>query len=141
MLITVQTRLRNPENWPDQLREATDVIQRESRSSDAVVWLPTNRRALAVVYPHGFGGLRDITLAISPIKAENFGGVEVSPSSISIGLNDPAVTRVWLVDGEIPWRGPSLDSLNLSKINSLERKFRRIGFWWFNSLSLTLYEK
>lgn len=139
--VSPQIRERDPNRSPDQLRQAGDIVIHNSRPGDAIVWLPTGRRAVGEVYPRAFGRLRDITMAVSPIKAQNFGGIDVGPAQIVRRLEDPTVTRVWLVEGEVLWRGPTLDQLNRAKVDTLEHDFHWIGFWRVHGLSLSLYAK
>ncbi|WP_433329051.1 glycosyltransferase family 39 protein [Spirillospora sp. CA-294931] len=136
-----QAKLRDPGRWPDQLREGADVVRRHSRPGDAVVWLPAGRRAVGEVYPDAFGHLRDLAMAVSPTRAEDFAGIEHGPDEIVRRLQDPSVTRAWLVEGETLWRGPGMDPVNRAKIDGLTAHFRPSSHWRVRGLSITLYTR
>ncbi|WP_433499018.1 glycosyltransferase family 39 protein [Sphaerimonospora sp. CA-214678] len=130
---------RRQSTEPDQLREAARIISSHASPGDAIVYLPTNRRAVAEAYPDAFQQLRDVTLNVSPASAGNLGGIEATPQEIRRRLTDATLTRVWLLEGEQLWRGPTLDALNHAKIDALEKSFRQDGRWRVRSLTLTLY--
>ncbi|GAA3165050.1 hypothetical protein GCM10010466_64910 [Planomonospora alba] len=132
---------RQPDRRPDHLREAATILSRHASPGDVIVYLPTNRRAVAGAYPDGFRQLRDVTMLVSPAQAGNLGGVEVDPGEIRRRLKEKSVARAWLLEGEEPWRGPTLDMLNRAKVETLEQEFHQIRRWQVRSLTLTLYTR
>ncbi len=141
MTIPVHVTQRRTDREPDQLREAAEIVTRYAAPGDAVVYLPTNRRAVAEAYPRAFHRLRDVTLLVSPARAGNLGGIEVDAARIRRRLEDGTVTRAWLMEGEQLWRGPTLDAPNQAKVDTLEHGFRQVRRWRVRSLTLTLYER
>lgn len=139
LVAPLQESMRRPAHWPDHLREAAAILDRRARPTDAIAYIPINRRAVAEAYPASFKRLRDVGMLLSPTQAANFGGTEVDTTLVSRRLSDPTVTRVWLVEGETPWRGPGLDAQNQAKIDTIGQQFRQIGQWRVRGLTLSLY--
>ncbi|WP_345429582.1 glycosyltransferase family 39 protein [Actinoallomurus vinaceus] len=136
-----QIAQRRPENWPDHLREAAAIVDRYRHDGDAIVYLPINRRAVGEAYPETFHRLRDIAMLRSPAQAADLGGTEVDAAQVVSRLRDRATTRVWLMEGQTLWRGPSLDAQNRAKVETLERDFRQTGRWQVRGLTLTLFAR
>lgn len=141
MAVPAHISQRVPARQPDHLREAAEIISRYAAPGDAIVYLPTNRRAVAEAYPAAFQSLRDVTLRVSPARAGNLGGTEVSAAEVRSRLESETVSRAWLLEGEQLWRGPTLDALNQAKVRTLEREFHQVQRWRVRSFTITLYAK
>ncbi|MFD0686675.1 glycosyltransferase family 39 protein [Actinomadura fibrosa] len=136
-----QDEVRRPETAWDQMREASAIIGGRARQGDAVAYVPITKRLVAEAYPGPFRELRDIGLAVPPARAANFGGSEAGAAELRDRLHDPAVRRVWLLEGEWPVRDGTLDAQNRAKIDALEAGFPHREAWRVRGLTITLYAR
>lgn len=86
---------RTPASRPDDLAGAAAIVAAQARPGDAVLFLPNNRRLVALAYPASFAEARDIALAASPEVAGNLTG---RPLPLPTTLHTLTETsRVWAV--------------------------------------------
>ncbi|MEU7582704.1 glycosyltransferase family 39 protein [Streptomyces sp. NPDC041068] len=74
---------------------ASTVAARALRPGDPVLFLPAIARRVALVYPDGFRGGRDLALAASPAASGTLYGVEADPAELRRRL--ASVDRIWVV--------------------------------------------
>lgn len=86
---------RTPLSRPDDLAGAAAVVAAGARPGDGLLFLPDNRRLVALVYPRSFAALHDVALAAGPDEAGNLTGRELPlPQTLA---NLDASPRVWVV--------------------------------------------
>ena len=79
----------------DDLAGAAAAVAAEAQPGDALLFLPSNRRLVALVYPEQFTGLRDIGLDVGSVAAGNLTG---RPLPLAATLQNLATSdRVWAV--------------------------------------------
>ncbi|MFC4048989.1 glycosyltransferase family 39 protein [Actinomadura syzygii] len=139
LLQPLHVEQRRPEKWWDNLRGAAQIVERESRPGDAIVFITADRRSIAEAYPDEFHGLRDVTMRRTPAEAGNFGGEEYDPAEIGRRLTSAGTNRVWLLEG--PWRMPSLVPQDRAKVDALQRNYRQASVWRVTGITLTLYQR
>lgn len=93
-----QRHVRSAESRQDDLRAVAELVHREAKPGDAVLFLASTRRKVAVAYPEAFTGLLDVALAKSPASSGTLYGTELPALQLrdSVGKSE----RVWLIDEE-----------------------------------------
>ncbi|SEQ45431.1 mannosyltransferase [Microlunatus flavus] len=86
---------RTPSSRPDDLAGAAAVVAAGARSGDAVLFLPDNRRLVALVYPASFARTHDVALSEGPVQAHNLTGRPLPLASVEANL--AGSPRVWVV--------------------------------------------
>jgi mannosyltransferase len=97
LLLAPQRSIRLASARTDNLRRTSAIVSANERPGDAVLYLPANKRVFSMGYPAPFRQLWDISLAKSPVAADNLIGTEVPVSTLRARF--ARVTRVWVVSG------------------------------------------
>jgi mannosyltransferase len=82
----------------DDIRQAARMLASNEHPGDAVLYSHPWWRQFGAAYPYGFDRLRDVSLAESPIKADNLDGTDLPLSRVRDNLS--TVTRVWVVEAQ-----------------------------------------
>jgi hypothetical protein len=88
-----QLAIREPDSRPDNLRALADLVGKQSRDGDSVLFLPANRRVFMTVYADAFAGL-DQTMLHTP--GRNGLLVDDLPTADFLTALGTA-TRIWVV--------------------------------------------
>jgi hypothetical protein len=88
-------------------------------------------------YPVPFQRLRDISLAVSPVKSDTLLGTEVSMATLHHRLRN--VSRVWLVTSVSQGQLAAVSSPVMRAELALIQTMRLIGRWHANADVLSLY--
>jgi mannosyltransferase len=134
-----QRLVRLPSARPDNLRRVAAIVAAYGRPGDAVLYVPSNRRAYSLAYPAPFRRLRDVALAKSPVAAANLIGTQVPPSILRSRFT--TVARVWVI-------GQRSSRLLRHPVNRLEqaevallKPFRLVRRWRTGQEMLSLYRR
>lgn len=93
--VATQRLERTAASRPDDLAGAAGVIASSAQPGDVVVFLPSNRRLVALAYPEAFARVHDVGLDGEPAQAGDLTG---RPLPVSVTLqNLSASSRVWAV--------------------------------------------
>ncbi|MEU6080524.1 glycosyltransferase family 39 protein [Streptomyces sp. NPDC047108] len=90
--------VRAGESRLDDLLPMAEMVRQEAKPGDAVLFLASPRRKVAVAYPEKFAGLRDVALAKSAAASGTLYGTELPPRELKEALSK--AQRVWLLDRE-----------------------------------------
>ena len=139
LVLEPQRLVRLPSARPDNLRRAAAIVAAYGRPGDAVLYVPSNRRAYSLAYPAPFRRLRDISLAKSPVAAANLIGTQVPPSILRSRFT--TVARVWVI-GQ---RNSRLLRQPVSRLEKAEvallKPFRLVRRWRTGQDMLSLYRR
>jgi mannosyltransferase len=94
--LSQQFAYRAPGGHGDDIRQAARIVADNEHPGDAVLYTHPWWRQFGAAYPYGFDRLRDISLAESPVTADNLDGTDLSLPRTRDNLR--AVTRVWVVE-------------------------------------------
>ena len=108
----------------EDLRGAARFVQQDGEPGDAVLFLPGERRVVALAYPRAFERVDDVALAVDPTRSGTLYGVETDPAGLAVALQDR--TRVWVVTGS-PRLGPAESATDREKRRLLAAGFRLAG--------------
>jgi mannosyltransferase len=97
LLLAPQRAIRLTSARADDLRGLSAIVAANERPGDAVLYLPVNKRAFSMAYPAPFRRLWDVSLAKSPVAADNQLGTEVPLSTLRARFT--RVGRIWVVAG------------------------------------------
>lgn len=97
LVLAPQRSMRLPSARADNLRQVSAIVAANEHSGDAVLYLPVNKRGFSMGYPAPFRRLWDISLARSPVAANNLLGTEV-PVPV-LRARAARVNRLWVVSG------------------------------------------
>lgn len=86
--------LRTPESRKDDALAVAATVRALARPGDAVLFLPSRRRAWLLSSPEVYGSLRDLALSRTPEASRSLQGVERTPEGIREALLDPGTDRV-----------------------------------------------
>ena len=122
----------------DDLAGAARVVAAAARPGDALLFLPANRRLVALVYPRSFAGLRDIGFAESPVQADNLMGRPLPLPAVlrNISTSD----RVWAL-GRPGLALQPVDQDARAELALLERDFEPVPYPGVRGVGITLYER
>jgi len=137
LLVTPQHAVRLQSSRLDDLRYDAAVVAAHGRPTDIVFYIPWNQRILGMGYPAPFQRLRDVSLAVSPMKSNTLLGTEVSLATLHERLRN--VSRVWLVTSVSPGQLAAVSSPMLRAELALIQTMRLIGRWHANADVLSLY--
>jgi mannosyltransferase len=137
LLVTPQQAVRLQSSRLDDLRYDSAVVAAHGRPTDIVFYIPWNQRILGMGYPTPFRRLRDISLAVSPVKSDTLLGTEVSLATLHHRLRN--VSRVWLVTSVSQGQLAALSGPVLRAELVLIQTMRLIGRWHANADVLSLY--
>ena len=139
LVLGPQRSVRLPSARPDNLRRVAAIVAAYGRPGDAVLYVPSNRRAYSLAYPAPFRRLRDIALAKSPVAAANLIGTKVPPAILRSRFT--AVARVWVI-GQ---RSSRLLRHPVSRLETAEvallKPFRLVRRWRTGQAMLSLYRR
>ncbi|MBB3326829.1 glycosyltransferase family 39 protein [Microlunatus antarcticus] len=86
---------RTADSRPDDLAGAAELVGAQAQPGDAVLFLPDNRRLVALVYPDSFAQTRDASLSDSPEAAGNLTGRPLPLDATLHNLTESP--RVWAI--------------------------------------------
>ncbi|MEU1409312.1 hypothetical protein ABZ471_45010 [Streptomyces sp. NPDC005728] len=130
---------RSPASRVDDVLAVARDVRQLKRSGDAVLFIPADRRDTALVSPDDFAGLRDISLAESPVESGTLKGEEAGPNRIRTAVS--AQQRILVVTDA---RGASLSVLtdrDRAKTAALERHFTVVADEQVRGRRVTVYER
>ncbi|MGK5628939.1 glycosyltransferase family 39 protein [Streptomyces sp. URMC 123] len=87
--------VRSPTGRPDDLAPVAALVRAETRPGDAIVFVPSYQRRVALAYPDAFAGRRDIALAGPVDPSGTLTGREVPAPELAARL--AGLDRVWVV--------------------------------------------
>lgn len=122
----------------DDLAGAARVVAAGARPGDVTLFLPSNRRMLALVYPAQFEGLRDVGLGDGPVAAGNLTGRSLSVSETLRNLS--VSERVWAIGRPGLTLLPSEASAR-AELALLNRDFVAVERTGAHGVGITLYVK
>jgi mannosyltransferase len=127
---------RTAASRPDDLAAAARVVATAARPGDALLFLPSNRRLVALVYPRSFAGLRDIGVAESPVQADNLMGRPLPLPAVlrNISTSD----RVWAL-GRPGLALQPVDQDARAELTLLERDFEPVPYAGARGVGITLF--
>jgi len=137
LLVAPQHAVRLQSSRLDDLRYDAAVVAAHGRPTDIVFYIPWNQRILGMGYPAPFQRLRDVSLAVSPMKSNTLLGTEVSLATLHDRLHN--VSRVWLVTSVSQGQLAAVSSPVLRAELALIQTMRLIGRWPADSDVLSLY--
>jgi mannosyltransferase len=139
LVLEPQRLVRLPSARPDNLRRVAAIVAAYGRPGDAVLYVPSNRRAYSLAYPAPFRRLRDIALAKSPVAAANLIGTQVPPFILRSRFT--TVARVWVI-GQ---RSSRLLRHPVSRLEKAEvallKPFRLVRRWRTGQEMVSLYRR
>jgi len=139
LVLGPQRAVRLPSARPDNLRRVAAIVAAYARPGDAVLYLPSHRRAFSLAYPAPFHRLRDIALAKSPVAAANLTGTQVTPATLRSRFT--TVSRIWLI-GQRSLRLLRHPASRLEKTEvALLQPFHLIRRWRTRQDTLSLYRR
>jgi mannosyltransferase len=139
LVLGPQRLARLPSARPDNLRRVAAIVAAYGRPGDAVLYVPSNRRAYSLAYPAPFRRLRDIALAKSPVAAANLIGTQVPPATLRSRFT--TVARVWVI-GQRSLRLLRHPVSRLQKTEAaLLKPFRLVRRWRTGQAMLSLYRR
>lgn len=131
-----QRLVRTPDSRPDDLGGAAALVAAQAHPGDAVLFLPDNRRLLALVYGESFAGVRDVSLAASPEAVGNLTG---RPLPLSTTLqNLTGSTRVWAI-GRPGLALTASETDARAELDLLDRSFDAVERTGTHGVGVTLY--
>jgi mannosyltransferase len=131
-----QLAIREPDSRPDNLRALADLLGKQSRDGDSVLYLPANRRVFMTVYADAFAGL-DQTRLHTP--GRNGLLVDDLPTADFLTALGTA-TRIWVVWSPPPrsrYASP-VPMANRDVLRS-DPRFTEAASWRFGHTRLILY--
>ncbi len=137
LLVTPQHAVRLQSSRLDDLRYDAAVVAAHGRPTDIVFYIPWNQRILGMGYPAPFRQLRDVSLAVSPMKSNTLLGTEVSLATLHDRLHN--LSRVWLVTSVSQAQLAAISSPVLRAELALIQTMRLVGRWHADSDVLSLY--
>jgi len=139
LVLGPQRLVRLPSARPDNLRRVAAIVAAYGRPGDAVLYVPSNRRAYSLAYPAPFRRLRDIALAKSPVAAANLIGTQVPSATLRSRFT--TVARVWVI-GQRSLRLLRHPVSRMEKTEAaLLKPFRLVRRWRTGQDMLSLYRR
>jgi mannosyltransferase len=129
---------RTAASRPDDLAGAARVVAAGARPGDAMLFLPSNRRMVALVYPAQFRGLRDVGLGDGPVAAGNLTGRSLSLAETLRNLSTSQ--RVWAIGRPDLAVLPS-EAGARAELAMLDRDFVAVDRTGAHGVGITLYVK
>jgi mannosyltransferase len=131
-----QLAIREPGSRPDNLRALAEVLGRQSRDGDYVLYLPANRRVFMTVYADAFAGL-DQTALHAP--GRNALLVDDLPPDDFVAALGTAI-RIWVVWSPPPGaRYASPIPMANRDVLRTDPRFTETASWRFGHTRLILY--
>jgi mannosyltransferase len=135
-LVGPQRTARLTSARPDNLRGVSAVVAANERPGDAVFYLPSEARVIAMAYPAPFAKLRDLALRKSPVASDSLTGTQVWAPVLARRF--AGTHRVWVVQ----WAG-QLNLRPATKVGreelALIRPMHLVRRWTIQSVVLSLY--
>jgi mannosyltransferase len=103
--LPAQLAIRGP-SAGGSLRGAAQILARYEQREDAVYYPGPTVPAWPLAYPDGFGGLRDIGQAETPVQAGDLTGIPAPPQVIRHRLR--RVRRLWVIEMGSRWFRPAV---------------------------------
>ncbi len=127
---------RTAASRPDDLGAAARVVSSGARAGDAVLFLPSNRRLVALAYPQAFAGVRDVGLDGDPVQAGDLTGRPLPLSATMQNLS--ASPRVWAIGRPGLALMPTERDARI-ELALLEREFVPVERTGAHGIGITLY--
>ncbi|MFC4913256.1 glycosyltransferase family 39 protein [Actinomadura gamaensis] len=124
------------ENSRLDLRLAADVLRQQARPGDTMVFLSGVVRWGSLAYPDAFRRVRDVGLAVDPVRAGNYVGVDSPPEAMLPAL--AAADRVWIMSSRAVRPGPGNAAGQRRKVLGEAGPWRTAGVWASAGVRLTL---
>ncbi|WP_157429940.1 glycosyltransferase family 39 protein [Actinomadura oligospora] len=121
------------------LRSAADVVRRQARPGDAVLYMSGIVRFGASAYPDAFRRLRDAGLVVDPVRAGNYTGLERGPEDTRAALR--AAGRVWVMTTRAVRSRPGDPIARRKAALDGAGPWRNAGEWRSGGVVLTLLER
>lgn len=129
---------RTAASRPDDLAAAAAAVAAGARPGDGLLFLPDNRRLVALVYPGSFAQVHDVALADGPVEARNLTGRPLPLAAVLANLE--ASPRVWVVGR--PGLAPSASEPDtVAETALLRRSFVAVERPAVHGIGITLYVK
>lgn len=129
-----QKTLRTAASRADDQTAVAELIGREGRPGDAVVFTPATKRGVEYVYAHDFTGINDVLQKESPAASGSLGGVEVAAKYIPARLR--AQHRIWVIRR---YRPQDDSRRGKAKQATLAEDFQLAGEWKYPGVAVDLY--
>jgi mannosyltransferase len=120
----------------EDLRGAAQFVADGARPGDGVLFLPGDRRVVALAYPDAFRQVDDLALARDPISSRTLYGVESGPTRLAAAMR--TISRIWVVTGD-PRLGEVSTPTEAEKQRLLASGFRLAGTQQTYKLRVLLY--
>jgi mannosyltransferase len=123
---------RGPDGHSDNIRAMDQIIARNARPGDAVVYPQgPGMVSFAAAYPYGLARLHNLSAGQSPAQADTISGTNAPLAVVRTRLS--RVSRVWVAEADRPWPGRPL---------VLRRQpFELIHKWQVSDIWLWLYHR
>ena len=115
-----QVRLRD-QGGAENLREVSRLLGANSRTGDAVIYIPASIRLAGTVYPNGVRGLRDAALLRTGADSGTLIGVDREPAGVRASML--AEHQVWVAYSTLT--GSASDPVATAEVEVLQRCFER----------------
>ncbi|MEV0255705.1 glycosyltransferase family 39 protein [Streptomyces sp. NPDC050732] len=137
-LIPSAVHLRTPESRVDNGTAAAQAIRTAGRPGDAVVYLPSRRRAWTLPSPRAVEGLRDLAQDRGPAASHTLYGTEVPAHVIRARMSEEP--RIVLVTDPSGGTGDTIDRETVKHLVIRDR-FRKCRSWHARGARVTLYAR
>lgn len=130
----------NRTSRPDSMIAESQIIERNARPGDAVMYFPIDFRVVSAPFPDPWRRLRDVALARTPEASNTLYGIDVTPAQLPQRMAD--VTRVWVVTSSLV---NYFNTRDATPFDFAERAFllhmRVVGRWTDGDTALILYAR
>ena len=130
LALPAQLGERGPSGHTDNIRRLDQIVARNERPGDAVLYPQSGSRAFAAAYPYGLVRLRDVMLGESAARSDTIAGTDARAPVVAARLG--SVARVWVIQSNVPSPGRPAELRGLS--------FRLVREWRVTVSWLCLYE-
>ncbi|MET8681464.1 glycosyltransferase family 39 protein [Streptomyces sp. NPDC004647] len=125
--LPLHERARQPAGRQDDLAAVAALVREETRPGDALLFVPSHQRRVALAYPRDFAGRRDLALSAPVAPSGTLEGREVQPGELRERLG--GADRVWVVAvpgvEDQPWfRGSRREQ---AKLTALREHFTEVS--------------
>jgi mannosyltransferase len=130
----------NRTSRPDSMIAESQIIARNARPGDAVMFFPINFRDVTAPYPDPWRKLRDVALAQTPVASNTLYGIDVPAAQLPQRM--AGVSRVWVVTSSLV---NYFNTGDATPFDFAERAFLSrmhvIGRWRDGDTALILYAR
>jgi mannosyltransferase len=131
-----QLAIREPGSRPDNLRALAEVLGKQSRDGDYVLYMPANRRVFMTVYADAFARLDQAALHAPGRNALLVDDLPTADFVAALGT----ATRIWVVWSPPPGsRYASPIPMANHDVLGTDPRFNEAASWWFGHSRLILY--